>query len=124
MEGSRETVSITRASRPASIATGRRNWSTTRAIRSSSRSNTLRLPENRLQLLAGPLHAHLERRHPRAREPRHFLVVEVLHVLEEERLAVLGREPREGAPHVIVLLGSCGGARLRDAVERDFIAHE
>src|SRR6266702_2878979 len=59
--GRRLTCSITRASRPASTVTGRRSWRSTRPISSSSGSNTFRLSENGLQLLARALHAHLER---------------------------------------------------------------
>src|ERR1051325_9163217 len=93
--GRRLTCSITRASRPASTVTGRRSWRTTRPISSSSGSDTFRLSESGLQLLACALHAHLERLHPRTGQPRHFFVFEILDVLEEERFPVFRGQPRQ-----------------------------
>src|SRR2546428_4033834 len=122
--GRRLTCSITRASRPASTVTGRRSWRTTRPISSSSGSNTFRLSENGLQLLARALHAHLERRHPRTGQPRHFFVFEILDVLEEERFPVFRGEPRQRPAHHVLALGLLGGARVGHAVERGFVAHE
>src|SRR5437588_73651 len=115
---------ITRASSPASTVTGRRSWRTTRPISSSSGSNTFRLSENRLQLLARPLHAHLERRHARTRQPRHLFVFEILDVLEEERFPVFRGQPRQRPPHHVLALGLLGGARVGDAVERGLVTHE
>src|SRR5947207_11387659 len=122
--GRRRTCSITRASRPASTVTGRRSWRTTRPISSSSGSNTFRLSENRLQLLARPLHAHLERRHARTRQPRHRFVFGVLDVLEEKRFPIFRGQPRQRPAHYVFPLGLLGGARVGDAVERGFVAHE
>src|SRR6059058_3798977 len=115
---------ITRASSPASTVTGRRSWRTTRPISSSSGSNTFRLSENRLQLLARPLHAHLERRHARTRQPRHLFVFEILDVLEEKRFPIFRGQPPQRPAHYVFPLGLLGGARVGDAVERGFVAHE
>src|SRR5947207_10941010 len=103
--GRRRTCSITRASRPASTVTGRRNCRTTRPISSSSGSNTFRLSENRLELLACALHAHLEGRHPRTGQPRHLLVFQILYVLEEERFPVFRGQPRQCPAHRVLPLG-------------------
>src|SRR5207302_8986674 len=115
---------ITRASSPASTVTGRRSWRTTRPISSSSGSNMFRLSENRLQLLARPLHAHLERRHARTRQPRHLFVFEILYVLDVKRFPIFRRQPRQRPAHYVFPLGLLGGARVGDAVERGFVAHE
>src|SRR5881398_1808170 len=93
--GRRAISSITRVSTAGSTCTGRRSSSTTRSITSSSCSDTFRLSENHLQLLASALHPHLQRRHARTSQPRHRFVFEILDVLEQEGLAVFGRQPRE-----------------------------
>src|SRR5947209_3425498 len=77
---------ITRPSSAGSIRTGWRTWLTIRSTGSCRSSNTFRLPENDLQLLASTFHPHLQRRNPRAGQLRHLLVFQVLDVLEEERL--------------------------------------
>src|SRR5256886_17058693 len=115
---------ITRASSPASTVTGGRSWRTTRPISSSSGSTTFRLSENRLQLLARPLHAHLERRHARTRQPRHLFVLEILDVLEEKRFPIFRGQPRQRPAHYVFPLRLLGGARAGDAVERGFVAYE
>src|SRR5256714_109362 len=122
--GKRAICSITRASRPASIATGRRSCRTTRRISFSSGSNTFRLSENRLQLLARPLHSHLERRHARTGQLRHLFVLEVLDVLEEKGFPVFRGQPRQRPAHHVLPLGLLGGTGVSDAVERGFVAHE
>src|SRR2546423_3317731 len=122
--GKRATCSITRASRPASTVTGRRRCRTTRPISSSSGSNTFRLSENRLQLLARPLHSHLERRHARTGQLRHLFVLEVLDVLEEKGFPVFRGQPRQRPAHHVLPLGLLGGTGVSDAVERGFVAHE
>src|SRR2546430_4328724 len=122
--GKRATCSITRASRPASTVTGRRRCRTTRPISSSSGSNTLRLSENRLQLLARPLHSHLERRHARTGQLRHLFVLEVLDVLEKKGFPVFRGQPRQRPAHHVLPLGLLGGTGVSDAVERRFVAHE
>src|SRR5881398_69233 len=122
--GRRRTCSITRASRPASTVTGRRSWRTTRPISSSSGSNTFRLSENRLQLLARPLHSHLERRHARTGQLRHLFVLEVLDVLQEKGFPVFRGQPRQRPAHHVLPLGLLGGTGVSDAVERGFVAHE
>src|SRR2546430_2096364 len=122
--GKRAICSITRASRPASIATGRRSCRTTRPISSSSGSNTFRLSENRLQLLARPLHSHLERRHARTGQLRHLFVLEVLDVLEKKRFPVFRGQPRQRPAHDILPLGLLGGTGVSYAVQRGFVAHD
>src|SRR5256714_248678 len=122
--GERAICAITRASTPGSTATGRRNCRTTRPISSSSGSNTFRLSENRLELLACALHAHLEGRHPRTGQPRHLLVFQILYVLEEERFPVFRGQPRQCPAHRVLPLGLLGRAGMGDAVERGFVAHE
>src|SRR5205807_1614590 len=74
--------------------------------------------------LARPLHAHLERRHARTRQPRHLFVFEILDVLEEKRFPIFRRQPRQRPAHYVFPLGLLGGARVGDAVERGFVAHE
>src|SRR5256886_4331762 len=122
--GKRPICSITRASRPASPVTGRRSCRTTRPISSSSGSNTFRLSENRLQLLARPLHSHLERRHARTGQLRHLFVLEVLDVLEKKGFPVFRGQPRQRPAHHVLPLGLLGGTGVSDAVERRFVAHE
>src|SRR5256885_1813805 len=122
--GRRAICSITRASRPASTVTGRRSCRTTRPISSSSGSNTFRLSENRLQLLARPLHSHLERRHARTGQLRHLFVLEVLDVLEKKRFPVFRGQPRQRSAHDILPLGLHGGTGVSYAVQRGFVAHE
>src|SRR5205823_6536677 len=95
-----------------------------RSITSSSCSNTLCLSEYHLQLLPRALHPHLERRHARPGQPCHGLVFEILDVLEQERLAVFRREPRERPADDVLPLGALGRARVRGAVERRVVAYE
>src|SRR2546425_770826 len=83
-----------------------------RSITFSECSNTLRLSENELQLLAGALDSHLQRRDARPRQPRHFVVLEVLDVLEEERLAVFRRESGERPADGV----ACGERSVRTGV--------
>src|SRR5256884_197895 len=95
-----------------------------RSITFSECSNTLRLPENELQLLAGALDSHLQRRDARPRQPRHFVVLEVLDVLEEERLAVFRRESGERPADGVVPLRALGRAGERSAGEGRVVPHE
>src|SRR3989442_503553 len=95
-----------------------------RSIASSDCSNTLRLWENGLQLLGGGFHPHLQRRDPRAGELRHLFVLQVLVVLEEERLSVFRPEPRERPPDGVVPLGALRRTRERHTAERRVVAHE
>src|SRR2546426_176870 len=73
---------MTRPSSAGSIWTGRRRCRAMRSITSSIGSNTLGLFQHRLELLAGPLDAHLQRGDTRAGEPRHVLVLELLAACE------------------------------------------
>src|SRR6266516_429129 len=95
-----------------------------RSIASSDCSNTLRLSENDLQLLAGAFHPHLQRRDTRAGELRHLYVLQLLDVLEEKRLPVFGREPRERPPDGVVPFSTLGRTRERNTAERRVVAHE
>src|SRR2546425_4801420 len=95
-----------------------------RSITLSECSNTLRLPENDLQLLAGAFHPHLQRRNPRAGQLRHLLVLQILHVLEEERFPVFRGEPAERPADGIVPLGALGRTGERGTAERRVVAHE
>src|SRR2546427_10754463 len=95
-----------------------------RSITFSECSNTLRLSENELQLLAGALDSHLQRRDARSRQPRHFVVLEVLDVLEQERLAVFRRESGERPADGVVPLRALGRAGKRSAVEGRVVPHE
>src|SRR5207249_10746387 len=88
------TSRMTRPSSAGSIWRGRRRCRAMRSITSSIGSNTLGLFQHRLELLARPLDAHLQRGDTRAGEPRHVLVLELLDMLEEERLSRVGRETR------------------------------
>src|ERR1041384_8798030 len=88
---------MTRASRAGSIATGRRSCWITRCTTSSSCSNMLGHSQVTLELLASALHAHFERRYAGAGQPRDLFVLQILDVLQQERLAGLGREACEGA---------------------------
>src|SRR5689334_4794920 len=63
--------------------------------RSSSRIGLSR--EKDLQPITRSLHAHLERRYPDARDLRHLVVAQLLHVLEQKRLAVRRLETSDGA---------------------------
>src|SRR5881396_567778 len=81
--GSALTSRMTRPSSAGSIWTGRRRCRAMRSITSSIGSNTLGLFQHRLELLARPLDAHLQRGDTRAGEPRHVLVLELLDMLEE-----------------------------------------
>src|SRR6266540_1389373 len=60
---------------------------------SSSCSNMLRLSQELLQLRARALHAHLQSRYTVARQFRDLLVLELLDMLEEKGLAILGCQP-------------------------------
>src|SRR3989442_7557815 len=95
-----------------------------RSITLSECSNTLRLPENDLQLLAGALDPHLQRRNPRAGQLRHLLVLQVLDVFEEERLAVFRRESGERPPDGVVPLRALGRAGKPSTVEGRVVPHE
>src|SRR5256886_6591216 len=115
---------ITRPSSAGSICTGRRRWLTIRSTGSCRSSNTFRLTENDLQLLAGAFHPHLQRRYPHAGQLRHLLVLQVLDVLEEERFPVFRGEPAERPADGIVPLGAVGRTRERRTAERRVVAHE
>src|SRR5216110_2213018 len=86
----------------------------TRSTKSSSGSNMLGLSEVLLQLLARALHAHLERRYSGAGQLGDLLVLEILDVLEQKRLAVLGCEAGQSSVdavrplQTISLVGMCG----------------
>src|SRR6266487_5907049 len=67
----------------------------------SSCSNMLGLSQVTLELLARALYAHLERRDAGAGQLRDRFVLQILDVLQQERLAVLGREACEGAIHCV-----------------------
>src|SRR5213596_2255820 len=115
---------ITRPSSAGSICTGRRRWVTIRSTKSGRSSNTFRLSENDLQLLAGTFHPHLQRRYPRAGQLRHLLVLQILDVLEEERFAVFRGEPAKRPADGIVPLGAVGRTGERHTAERGVVAHE
>src|SRR2546430_13620668 len=115
---------ITRPSSAASICTGRRRWLTIRSSKSGRSSNTFRLPENDLQLLAGAFDPHLQRRYPRAGQLRHLLVLQILDVLEEERFPVFRGEPAERPADGIVPLGALGRTGERGTADRPAVAHE
>src|SRR5947199_3474886 len=95
-----------------------------RSTASSGCSNTFCLSENDLQLLAGAFHPHLQRRDTGAGELRHLFVLQLLHVLEEKRLPVFGRDPREPPPDGIVPFGALGRTREGNTAERRVVAHE
>src|SRR5207253_739861 len=114
----------TRPSSAGSICTGRRRWLTIRSTGSCRSSNTFRLTENDLQLLAVAFHPHLQRRNPRARQLRHLLVLQVLDVLEEERFPVFRGEPAERPADGVVPLGALGRTGQRHTAERRVVAHE
>src|SRR5216117_3539210 len=86
----------------------------TRSTKSSSGSNMLGLSEVLLQLLARALHAHLERRYSGAGQLGDLLVLEILDVLEQKRLAVLGCEAGQSSVDAVRplqtnrLLSMCG----------------
>src|SRR5438132_10277336 len=115
---------ITRPSSAGSIRTGWRTWLTIRSTGSCRSSNTFRLPENDLQLLASTFHPHLQRRNPRAGQLRHLLVFQVLDVLEEERLPVFRGEAAQRPADGVVPLGALGRTGERHTVQRRVVAHE
>src|SRR6266550_7366123 len=84
----------------------------------------LRLSQVLLQLLARALHTHLQGRHPGPRQLGDLLVLEIFDVLEEKRLAVIGRETCDrpidcvGPIQAIGLLGMRFVQGLRVAHER------
>src|SRR5258708_4785527 len=122
--GASATSRMTRASSPGSIVTGRRSCRITRSTTSSSRSNMLRLSEVLLQLLAGALHSHLQRRYPGAGQLGDLLVLEILDVLEQKRLAVLGCEAGQGSVDGVRPLHAVGLVRMRGTVQRVGVLHE
>src|SRR5512132_2967866 len=71
-----------------------------RATRRSNQSDTRYLLEHRAQPRECALHPHLERRLASAGDPGHFLVGQVVRVLEHDRLSLLRGEPLE---HVLQL---------------------
>src|SRR5439155_1698144 len=115
---------ITRPSSAGSICTGRRRWVTIRSTKSGRSSNTFRLSENDLQLLAGAFHPHLQRRYPRAGQLRHLLVLQILDVFEEERFPVFRGELAERPADGIVPLGALGRTGERRTAQRRVVAHE
>src|SRR2546423_1827959 len=115
---------MTRPSSAGSIRTGRRRCRAMRSITSSIGSNTLGLFQHRLELLAGPLDAHLQRGDTRAGEPRHVLVLELLDMLQEERLTRLGRETRQRPSDRVVPLGPPVRSRQRRGLERGGVVDE
>src|SRR3990172_90251 len=97
--GSRRTSAMTRASSAESRWTGRLSSAATRVTSSSSCSSTLDLREEGTQRLAGPLDPHLQRRYALTRHLRHLLVTQVLHVLQEERFPLIGRQAVQRPPN-------------------------
>src|SRR6266550_7157489 len=114
---------MTRASRAGSIATGRRSCWTTRCTTSSSCSNMLGLSQVTLELLARALHAHLERRDAGAGQLRDRFVLQILDVLQQERLAVLGREACEGAIHCVCPFQAFALVGAGGALQGTFVSH-
>src|SRR5437870_7406722 len=115
---------MTRPSSAGSIWTGRRRCRAMRSITSSTGSNTLGLFQHHLELLARPLDAHLQRGDTRAGEPRHVLVLELLDMLEEERLSRVGRETRQRPSDRVVPFGPPVRSRQRRGLECRRIVHE
>src|SRR5438552_6165992 len=108
---------MTRPSSAGSIWTRRRRCRAMRSITSSIGSNTLGLFQHRLELLPRPLHAHLQRGDTRAGESGHVLVLELLDMLEEERLTRVGRETRQRPSDRVVPLGPPVRSRQRRGLE-------
>src|SRR2546426_2864999 len=115
---------MTRPSRAGSTCTGRRRCRAMRSITSSIGSNTLGLFQHRLELLARSFHPHLQRGNARAGESCHVLVLELLAVLEGERLTRLGRQTRPRPPHRVVPFGPPVRPCQRRGLERGGVVHE
>src|SRR5690349_6534104 len=96
----------------------------TRSTTSSSLSNMLGLSEVLLQLLACALHSHLERRHAGAGRLGNPLVLEILDVLEQKRLAVLRLEAGQGTVDGVGPLHAVCLVRMSGAVERVGVIYE
>src|SRR5664279_328364 len=117
------TSSITRASKSAaSMRSGRRSSSaalfstssTSAAASDSSCWRILSLRQHPPHSLAGALHSHLERRYACPGDHRHLLVLHLLHVLHQKRLALIDIEPRQRPPDLLAQR-----ARIRRMIERN-----
>src|SRR5689334_7765036 len=137
--GMARTASITPRSNSSSSCTGRRSSDATRWIQRSVmfRIIHLRTPplhthlaivadvtQQLTQPIAGTHDAHLERRHAGARQSRHLVVAQLLHVLEQKCFALLGAQPAQRpvdlfAPRVPLCRMLFGGI-----VQRQIVADE
>src|SRR2546426_9980646 len=95
-----------------------------RSTVSSSRSNMLRLSEILLQLLAGALHSHLERRYSGTCQFGDLVVLEILDVLEKKRLAVLGCQARQSPVDCVGPVQTVGVIGVRGSVQGLSVMHE
>src|ERR1043166_9713212 len=69
-------------------------------------------------------HAHFQRRYARARHPRHFVIPHVVHVLHQERLALLPPQLPQGVRDFLPPRGAIRRMLLRRAHESHVVAHE
>src|SRR2546429_6606453 len=88
-----------------------------RASVSASGSNMLRLSEILLQLLAGALHSHLERRYSGTGQLGDLVILEILDVLEKKRLAVLRCQARQRPVDRVGRVQPVGLVRARGSVQ-------
>src|SRR5688500_18323601 len=115
---------ITRASKSgANATTSPRNVAATRSI-TSSLSCTVNLPQLIPQSIARALHAHLERRDPDSSRGRDFFVAHIFDMLQQKRLALLHRQPLEGAADLLAPCNAFLGVILRGVAQRDLVVHD
>src|SRR5690242_17830029 len=137
--GIARTASITPRSNSSSRRTGRRSSAATRWIQRSGLCRIIYLGTSSLhthlaivtdvtqqfsQSLAGTHDAHLERRYAGARQPRHLVVAQLFHVLEQECLALLGAQPAQRPVDLFAPRAALRRMLLGRFMQRDVIAVE
>src|SRR4051812_37279037 len=75
----------------------RRSSRASPSMKSSSSGCTVYLGEQLTQTVTGAKHAHLQRRHPDARDLRHLLVAQVFDILHQKRFPLFRPQPLHGA---------------------------
>src|SRR5687768_14771128 len=93
----RRTRTITRRSNDSSRRTGAcSSWTSISSV-VRPQSATVNLPQQNAQPITGAHDSHFQRRDPDTRDLRHLVVPQLLHVLQQERLALVSAQLAKGA---------------------------
>src|SRR5689334_7491897 len=122
--GSSRTTRMTRSLNDASTRTGSRSARATSLIFTLSSSRTMHLTQQLAETVAGAHDTHLERRHSDPGKPRHLVVGQFLHILQQKRFALLRAKPLQGAIDLLTPGTLLGRMVLRRTQESRFVEDE